>query len=497
MTKPTLFFPTQGACEDYRMRRFHSDYDTLSGDGKGVGASAGFFKDAVNRLVSLGENAIGVDIPGLGPPGIEDQKIFLAGPQFKNKPGNILQEPVAQFSLGLYNGPQSSWWSAKRQQNQPAEEKDNIAQARTTNSVWVTAKQNIPYKIKTEEKTVNKKKINVSVFDYNGKQESDTLWKMNILPNWDHEKSLDFSHTHEWGRSEDMFTKIAGAVGGLLSGASRFVQRIQSLNAGNNPDALSQIKADIAETYQQTNRLELTIPFTLFTKNNFYRDIFYPIMIMNSLSFPRRNTLAEATKELVGLANGAIDMANKSGEVAGVNPQIKPLNSNTAPQEVSNFLDNVMPGFRVFSSEPPSYFNIEHSAGLFKFDNCAIINFEYKYLGPWVTTTNLPQGSDAEGVRDNEGNFVGAARPQKKDFWKFWKTEKDILDISWNRVKLTFPLMAECMVTFKVLDPIFSDDWINQLSIYQEMFKAVSPDKNLSGVTKPPSTDLLDLGGLL
>lgn len=491
----TMFLPTKEACEDYRLRRFHTDYDDLtSADGQ-VGANSGFVQDALLRLGQLSENAIGVDIPGLGPPGIEDQRVFLAGPQFKNKAQNIIQDVVAQYTLGLYNGPTSAFWNSKRGQNQPASSQDELAKARTTNSVWVYAKKNTPFKVKVNPTTVNGQSINVTEYDYGGgKQESEIVWKMNILPNWNQDEGLEFSHDHEWGKASDMFSSLLSTVGDIIGGASRVIQGVRDAKnglAGNDANqARSTIQPDIADTYQKTNRMEVTIPFTLFTRNHFYRDILAPIMILNFLSFPRRRKLEEAAKELNDIAASVIKGASAlpGGESLGK------INTENPVGDAEKFLNSVIPGFRIFALEPPSYFNIEHSSGLFSFKNCAVTNFSYKYMGPWVTTTNHPQD---QSVGENPDGGSNVVRAPKKDFWKFWKTETNIADETWTKAKLTYPLRVDCQITFRLIDPLFADDFLNQLRNYQDAWNTESAGFSFDSASGKPGTDILNLGGLI
>lgn len=487
----TMFLPTEEACEDYRMRRFHADYTDISGNE----SSQGILSDALDRLVSLSENAIGVDIPGLGPPGIENQKMFLAGPQFKNKPQNFIQDTAAQYSQGFYNGPESAWWNSKRKQNQPANEGDELAIARTTNSVWVYAKKNTPYNIKIENETVNGQKVNVTKYDYGGGQSEKDLvvWKMNILPNWNQDDGLEFNHNHEWGKADDIFTQLLSTVGDLAAGANRIVQGIDAIgksdtSSGNNSpnQARSNIQPDIADTYQKSDRIELTIPFTLFTRNNFYRDILAPIMILNFLSFPKRRKLEEAAAELGALANSVIQGAREQLKTQTPDDNPEPIN---ALGDAEKFLNSVIPGFRVFALEPPSYFNIEHSAGLFSYKNCAVTNFSYKYLGPWITTTNHPQDQSVTGEGESGSSLF---RTPKKDFWKFWKTENNILDESWTKTKLTYPIRADCQITFRMIDPLFADDWLSQLKNYQDAWNKAE-NFNSDDARGKPGSDILSL----
>ena len=493
----TLFLPTLESCEDYRLRRFHTDYSALTTADGQVGANSGFGADALDRLGALTENAVGVDIPGFGPPGIEDQRVFLAGPQFKNKPQNILQDVASQYTLGIYNGPESAWWSSKSKQNQPLDENgDELAIARTTNSVWIHAKKNTPFKIKTIPKTVNGQEINVTEYDYGGgdSEESLTLWKMNVLPNWNQDDGLEFSHDHEWGKADDIFSQLLGTVGDIVAGGSRLMQGIRDAGnglAGGANQPKSNIQTDVADTYQRTNRLEVTLPFTLFTRNHFYRDILAPIMLLNFLSFPKRRSVEDAASELNDLVSGIVNKLPDSLKPVDADGNVEPINAIGSTEK---FMNSVMPGFRIFALEPPSYFNIEHSAGLFKFKNCAVTNFSYKYMGPWINTTNHPQDQDvsqnAGGPSSPGGSLL---RSPKKDWWAFWKTDESILDATWTKAKLSYPIRADCSITFRMIDPIFADDWLDQLRNYQEAWATTSTGFDADTQKGKPGSDILNL----
>lgn len=501
------FLPTKEACEDFNFRRMHSSYDMLNPDGSGKG----FFGGALERLAQLSQNAVGAPIFDVNGPG-EDQKTFLGGPQFRNKPGNLAQDVASRFTLGIYNGPESAFWNAKRKQE--IRDSADLDQLRSTNSVNLVAVGNQPYTLETQSRTVNGEEILVPRYRTQSGEGPQELWKMNILPNWNHEEGLEFSHEHEWGRSDDIFTSILSTVGEIAAGAAQLTKRFDQLIGGsvgdaagidaNSAGALPIIKTDIADTYQSTNKITLDIPFTLFTRNNFYRDVFGPIMLMNYLSFPRRSSLDEAIEKLApalrDVTAGIMNQIGNRPTSDGVDAVSREDLEGTSGSEINNFLNAVIPGFRIFSAFPPSYFNIEHTAGLFSFKNCVITNFRYKYMGPWVTTTNHPQDQKL-GQSDAFSGTAGGipVRGKNKNWWEFWRTENDILDSVWTGVKLTYPVKAECVLSLKTLDPVFAEDWFVMLQQYRNIRNGdqnnPNPTTSINDVNA--GNDILNLGGLI
>jgi hypothetical protein len=512
-----MYLPTEEACEQYNMRRWLADYGALN-EGEKQFASSGALGGAVDRLEGLARDVTGFDeLKSV-------HKAFLTGPQFQFAPGNIIQDVAAQYTLGFYNGPESAWWNSKiyqaRTQNSftadgpaPIKTEELFVRARAVNSVWLEAKRPAPFTVKSVKKNINGQEAYVSEYDYgSGISDEDLIqWRLNILPNWDHQNGLEFNHEHTWGRSEDFFTHILKMATDIGAGAIRMAERIQqfSNNEGPNPN-ISIVKPDIADTYQSTNRLTLEIPFTLFTKVDFYRDIFAPIMLLNYLSFPKRKDPTAQVQEVLKNTIAATKEAteNLQGGTPTSDTEISSAEGDkedtSGADSAMNFMNSIIPGFRIFAADPPHYFNIRHSAGLFTFKNCVVSGFTYKYLGPWVNTTNVVPKSQA-----GEENAVGPGAPgdsfsslgptdalkvRQKSFWEFWKTPNSINDSQWTRTILTYPLAAECVLKLRVLDPVFAEDWIVQLDNYRKTYedgaKQTATQEQLS-----PSGDILSLDG--
>lgn len=535
--KPAFYFPTEEACEEYNVRRWMSDYATLDKRSKyNAGGSA------LNRLKDIAQTATGIetlfdDLSGTR----TANRAFLSGPQFQFKPGNIIQDVAAKFTLGLYNGPESAWWVAKTNQGRTKNDlsvdgaidvgtpsaSDIFIKARAVNSIWLEAKNPAPFKVKTVEKEVNGQTVYVSEYDYgNGTSEDDLVkYRMNILPNWTHEDGLEFDHEHTWGKAEDFFTNIMKMATDIGAGALKMAERIKQFNPGDEgpTNNITIVKPDIADTYQSTNRVSFDIPFTLFTRTDFFRDIFGPIMLLNYLSFPKRKDPSKQVQkvldDLVGGAKEALDKfaGNAKTDADKIQAEealasVDEVNTSTADSAL-NFMNSILPGFRIFAADPPAYFNIRHSAGLFFFKNCIVTGFSYKYMGPWVNTTNLlPKSQEGKNRKPSPmppknspsaektpfSSIAGAGQDVvgvgQNNFWEFWQTPQSVEDSTWSNAILTYPLTAQCNLKMKVLDPVFAEDWLLQLDNYKKLYAAGSELTPTQDQLRPRG-DILSLNG--
>lgn len=450
MTSPNSFklnLPTEQACNDFKFKRWPSAYSPKK-------SSSGYFNQLANSLIDTSTP--------------EFDGRFLSGPQFENKPANIGQQLGAQYSFGYYNGDTSKWFESKtdhaKGQIQSAE-MNNTDRTHLANCVIVEILTNSVPKIKNEKSTANGN-ASIITTTYQSGNAPEIIGEINILPNLQDE-GIGFDHAHSFNKQDDIITNLLSGVAGIFAGATTAVAAVTAVVAGQvNANARSGVrpvtKIDIADSYQGTDKLSITIPFTLFTKNDFIRDIFGPIMLLNVISHPKRTNVRIAEDLIKILRNG-----NSLAMEAGFKGALTASQLNVAETAITNGADNaldifnsIMPGFRIFSSAPPSYVNVRHSTGIFNLKNCAITNFSYRYKGPWVCS-DTGNGKDG-GSENNPGEFANPSG-EHRPWWKFWLPKADIMDHDFHKVGVAWPSYADCSITFKSVDPVFADDWASLL----------------------------------
>lgn len=436
-----LNLPTKEACDAFNFRRWPSAYSPKKG-------SSGFFSQLANSLIDTSTP--------------EFDGRFLSGPQFENKPANIGQQLGAQYSFGYYNGAASKWFESKTDGKKDVKDVDSESKAHLANCVIVEVLTNSIPKIK-HEKSGATGKNGIITTTYEKGNEPEIIGEINILPNLQ-EEGIGFDHVHSFTKQDDIITNLLSTVGGVIAGTTETVAAIGAVIEGNIPTAGRSTvkpvtKIDIADSYQGTDKLSITIPFTLFTKNDFIRDIFGPIMLLNVISHPKRTNLRVVDDLIKGFRG--VNAAARSASNGKFGVSDKTFDDQFASklqnggEAAFNTLNSIMPGFRVFASAPPSYVNVKHSTGIFNLKNCVITNFSYKFKGPWVSSDT---GNGKDSREDNKGEFANASA-EHRPWWKFWLPKADIMDHEFKKVLVAWPSFAECSITFKSVDPVFADDW--------------------------------------
>ena len=426
-----LHLPTEQSCDDFKLRRWPKNYKAL----KSKSNTTGLF----NKLAS---SLIDVETPEFDPR-------FLSGPQFENKPANIGQQLGAQYSFGYYNGEKSKWFESKEgKEIDPSMDRTHL-----TNSVTLEILSNTVPKVKHQKAQNGKNTIITTTYDRTSAPIS--LGKINILPNLN-EEGIGFDHNHSYGKQDDIVTNLLTSIGGLIGGASNTIDALsKAVNGYTKPEERSGpkpiTKIDIADTYQSTDKLSITLPFTLFTKNNFIRDIFGPIMLLNVISHPKRSNIH--VFDDIAKAFGTVARTFSNRAEADIQKDEETIRSGG--EKTADALNSVIPGFRLFSSLPPSYINVTHSTGLFSLKNCVITSFSYKYKGPWISSIDNGSAGGGAGSNPAQGHTP---------WWKFWLPKKDILDSEFSDVTpKAWPSFAECSITLKSVDPLFADDYASLL----------------------------------
>jgi hypothetical protein len=470
-----LFLPTKGACEDYGIPRFPKNYKEVGERAKAQNILSGI-TDLINDPIT--------------------NRRFLNGPQFNNKPGNILQSAGAAFSFGYYGGDLSKFVVSK--ENLYTGQFDgadaDAGREKLMNTFILEILSNQPYQIKNTVGTTNgpfNTQVVKTEYNYGGNNKPKVLGYIHIAPNTDINEGFGFDHQHSYGQPQDIMTTVLSPVIGFIGGAAQVINQVSNISKtgfaglvenkngnGGNFETQPLIKIDIADTYQSTNKLEITIPFTLFTKRNFSRDILTPIAALNAISYPKRKGGIESIiRDMLTNVAGTIDRYNTdpngiaSSTLTTASNQAKSW-SDKLKTNPNDFFNSLSPGFRVIAAEPPSYINVTHSTNLINpMRNCVVTNFSYKFKGPWINT---------EDSRVKAGSTINDSQVK---FWEFWKARKDILDADFEDAGIAFPLRADCSITLKMLDPMYSDDFLlHYASIQDQYYNAETDDVVRNGI---------------
>jgi hypothetical protein len=188
------------------------------------------------------------------------------------------------------------------------------------------------------------------------------------------DSDLTMSITNNYGDGEDIITQVIQGAGELIKNVNEAVRTVQGElgSKGLNMTPYQEAR------YKGSNFGEVTINFTLFTKNNYVRDIHIPLTFLKKLCLARKsNWPADAEKEI------AIDLLKAQNLWQEKTDQLVDERIPAAALEAAKgaiaFADK---RFKVV--EPPPLLSVEHSARLFFMNKAAIVDFTYKPEGPWV-----------------------------------------------------------------------------------------------------------------
>ena len=287
------------------------------------------------------------------------------------------------------------------------------------NEIILAFKKNTPFEVSREGSDLIRSKFSPS----GGSGQQEPFLKAQIIPNFDHESGLEITHNHKWDTATDMFSGLMKKAVGFVADVNNFITKMDQIQNPNQ--TATSIRHDIAEQYVSTDKQRITIPFTLFTKKDFVRDILTPLMVLTSLSYPKRTDEEVDVKQL-----------NNNAQSAQQNQNNSILNSvgGGIQQGTSNLANDLIPGYRVFTIENPPLVDIYHSGKLFKYINCYISNISYNFLGPWINA-DVVTDPNAEGAFKNIY--------QEMSGWK-----------------KTVPTRADCTIELATTEPHFADDYV-------------------------------------
>jgi hypothetical protein len=313
-----------------------------------------------------------------------------------------------------------------------------------------------------------------------------TLGNITIFPNnpdW-----LTFSHDHQYS-DENPISSIANPILNIISTGINAIRAAENLTGGSNPAAVRVAsRIDFIDQYQSTNKLSITVPFILFTKGDFIADIYRPLMFMTALSYPLRefgtgSEITDTINDAITYVKSKMSPESKDGE-DGTAAKPKPQNSiEKTLTETGEAFDNAISkgnigAFRFVIARRPEYLSVRHASGLFYFKLAVITNITYNFKGPWINSMGEPIDvvTDAEIAKLKKALADDAVKRQNQSWFKNMFTKKppnsrgntffdDITKSKESNIKLpfAFPSIAECSITFKSVEPLFRQDWLNLL----------------------------------
>lgn len=303
--------------------------------------------------------------------------------------------------------------------------------------------------------------------------ERETLGVFTIYPSdmdW-----LQFSHDHEYDETSQAVQTINNAFGTIQT-IAEVGTLIRNVRSAENPSAglvrSHMRRLDSLDQYTGSKKLNLSIPFILFTKGDFLNDIFRPISFLTALSYPKRQ------------ATGS--------EIDAIQNLIKDYVNNNTQQNLEKFQEmekqasstlGAVEKFRMSIFSRPEYMSVRHASGLFTFPLAVITNFSYQFHGPWINSKG-----EIVSVTDEEKNIfiLNAASGIKSGVLKHEKLD------------YAFPSYAKCTITIRNSVPLFRDDFMMQFLAAGEGADALVSlsernaafDKNsvpIDEITKPPN----------
>lgn len=324
-----------------------------------------------------------------------------------------------------------------------------------------------------------------------------TLGTFTIYPNNPDNLSMDHVHTY----SDD--NAIANVINGLLdtvNGAESIIAggaaALKTLNSGEELSVSQRVnrRLDTINIYQSSAKAKITIPFVLFTRQDFLRDVFQPLMILTALSYPKRKlygNLGSLTEDFGDeLKITSTDLIGKSSPklneaISAIADQLKGAGATIQNVE-KYFATNVGAGpFRYFVSQRPEYLSVRHASGLYYYPLIYIEKFSYNFKGPWYNF----QGNIVDYSDGFESSFNNALN-SPKSFAEAWTAFGDSASeagsnitqafsssppkpspqeqrnqdlYAKNKLPFAYPSYAECNISIASALPSFRDDFLQML----------------------------------
>lgn len=266
-------------------------------------------------------------------------------------------------------------------------------------------------------------------------------------------EDIQVSHTHNW--------EHGGMVSGAINSVGSLMAKISSFQSG---EAISQqgVKIDKSSTYQDSELPEITVPVSLFTYDNPFRDIIFPITQLIYFTYPMR------------IKGGAKAEERKDNFIKRMEEKFSEFDLG------EKAIKNLKTMFNSYRYVVPHTFAISFSNYTFQLPKCVITDVSITYNGPWTRSKSLGR-SRSRGQRTSlmdeiMGSIENIGLEASWDYGTFranMRTNDDLENPNMRELyekvkKYTFPnnvyedsgypSYAELEITFKSMDPIFAQD---------------------------------------
>jgi hypothetical protein len=196
--------------------------------------------------------------------------------------------------------------------------------------------------------------------------------QISILPNWQ-DSMPAITISHDWGAGDDILTNLMNSVNTMYKNVKEMGRSFGEVRA-----SIPYIK----DRYKSTKLTEFTIPILLFTKDNFVRDIFNPLMALIYFSSARsdntsvsemQSVLQEATNLLKAKAKQVVNQKVKEEVVSALNA-------------VQNTIDaaNSIVGTKSMTVVPPPTWSVCSDDNTINMARAAIVSVSYQFKGPYI-----------------------------------------------------------------------------------------------------------------
>jgi hypothetical protein len=237
----------------------------------------------------------------------------------------------------------------------------------TPNDIKLKLRKNYPNKItETTSNGVTTTTTTLNAPDGTPINPDEYIATISILPNFGKDKNLDLSHSHTWDTDQGIIASIISSAVALKEGIESLLREVGNI-AGSEYNIRSLQTKPMQ--YLKSDFQSITIPFTLFTKGDYKRDIAGPLLILTAISYPNRVGGEKLLTEKL-LTASQLD----SGDL----------------------LNRILPGLRLYAIENPFFIDIEHSSKLFNYKNCYIEKIDFNFKGTWVDENGTSYPSAAE-----------------------------------------------------------------------------------------------------
>jgi len=271
-------------------------------------------------------------------------------------------------------------------------------------------------------------------------------------PDW-----LQMSHNHTYS-DENPLAFIANPMLQFVNTTSNLLGAVNNLAGGKDYTKVTR-RFDFIDQYQTTEKIQLNIPFILFTKGDFINDIFNPIMFLTALSYPQRlsedplaGQITDSTNLILNSLGGEGTSTRNEDELTTTQKTIKSVGQfgSEGADKVNDIVQKYgnMGAFRYIITQRPEYLSIRHASGLFFFKLAVITNFSYAFKGPWINSTG--------DILSEQGAFN--PNTASKVFNSFLSNRRR------GKMPYAFPSIAECTIGIKAVEPMFRNDWLELLN---------------------------------